>query len=111
VSATERAPICRSEAVTGAEIRYSVEIEGCRTLEDVRRHTHAAAGGCDGADCATAAAYLMAELLDWSVTRIEQELEQFFNERWIGRRPVLRGATLAQEEVWRGLHDYGSRMT
>ena len=50
----------------------------------------------------------MADLLQWSVQRIEAELEQFFNERWIGRRPVLRGATLAQEEVWRGIHDYGT---
>lgn len=106
-SVHDRAPICRSEAVTGAEIRYAVEREGCRTLEDVRRHTHAAAGGCDGVDCATATAHLMAELLGWSVPRIESELAQFFNERWIGRRPVLRGATLAQEEVWRGQHDYG----
>ena len=107
----ERAPICRSEAVTGAEIRYAVQREGCRTLEDVRRHTHAAAGGCDGVDCATATAHLMAELLEWSAARISQELEHFFNERWIGRRPVLRGATLAQEEVWRGLHDSGMAPT
>jgi glycerol-3-phosphate dehydrogenase len=107
-SAHERAPVCRSEAVTGAEIRYAVNVEGCRTLEDLRRHTHVAAGGCDGVDCATASAHLMAELLDWPVERIHTELTQFMNERWIGRRPVLRGATLAQEEVWRGMHDYGS---
>jgi glycerol-3-phosphate dehydrogenase len=105
-SAHDRAPICRSEAVTGAEIRYAVQTEGCRTLEDLRRHTHVAAGGCDGVDCAAASAHLMAELLGWSVERITTELEQFLNERWIGRRPVLRGATLAQEEVWRGTHDY-----
>jgi glycerol-3-phosphate dehydrogenase len=107
-NASSRAPICRSEAVTRAEIEYAVKVEGCRTLEDLRRHTHVGAGGCDGVDCATPSAHLMADLLDWSLERIETELEHFFNERWIGRRPVLRGATLAQEEVWRGIHDYGS---
>ena len=30
------APVCRSEAVTGAEIRYAIRVEGCRTLEDLR---------------------------------------------------------------------------
>jgi glycerol-3-phosphate dehydrogenase len=104
-----RTPICRSEAVTGAEIRYAIRVEGCRTLEDLRRHTHVGAGGCDGVDCAIPSAHLMAELLQWPRERIETELEHFLNERWIGRRPVLNGATLAQEEVWRGVHDYGNK--
>jgi glycerol-3-phosphate dehydrogenase len=107
-SSQNRAPVCRSEAVTPAEIAYAVTVEGCRTLEDLRRHTHIAGGGCDGVDCASASAHLMAELLGWSADRLNREIEQFSNERWIGRRPVLRGGTLAQEEVWRGVHDFGS---
>ena len=105
--AHERAPICRSEAVTGAEVRYAVQVEGCRTVEDLRRHAHVGAGGCDGVDCVVPAAQLMSELLQWSPDRLAAELDQFMNERWIGRRPVLSGATLAQEEVWRGVHDHG----
>jgi glycerol-3-phosphate dehydrogenase len=35
-----------------AEIRYAVEVEQCRTLEDLFRHVHVGAGGCDGSDCA-----------------------------------------------------------
>ena len=107
-NAQSRAPVCRSEAVTPAEIEYAVMVEGCRTLEDLRRHTHIAGGGCDGVDCANASAHQMAELLGWSSERINREVEHFANERWIGRRPVLRGITLAQEEVWRGVHDFGS---
>ncbi|HEY0304773.1 MAG TPA: glycerol-3-phosphate dehydrogenase C-terminal domain-containing protein, partial [Longimicrobiales bacterium] len=107
-SPQNRAPICRSEAVTPAEIVYAVRVEGCRTLEDLRRHTHIAGGGCDGVDCASASAHIMAELLGWSADRLNREVEQFSNERWVGRRPVLRGGTLAQEEVWRGVHDFGS---
>lgn len=96
------APICRSEGVTAAEIRYAVEVEGCRTLEDLRRHTHIGAGACDGNDCANAAALHMAELLVWPPERIAAELHAFWNERWSGRRPVLGGAGLAQEEIARG---------
>lgn len=110
-TAHDRAPVCRSEAVTTAEIRYAVRAEGCRTLEDLRRHTHAGAGSCDGVDCAVTCAQVMGELLQWSPQRIETELRHFLNERWIGRRPVLRGLTLAQEEIWRGQYEYGEART
>ena len=93
--------VCRSEAVTAAEIRYAIRTEGCRTLEDLRRHVHVGAGPCDGSDCAAAAAHIMAHELDWSAERVRQELRSFFDERWNGRRPVLRGRTLAHEELIR----------
>lgn len=97
------APVCRAEAVTAAEIRYAVRVEGCRTLEDLRRHAHLGNGSCDGLDCAAPAAQLLATLLDWTPARTAAELEAFLQERWTARRPVLRGATLAQEEVLRGV--------
>jgi glycerol-3-phosphate dehydrogenase len=95
-------PVCRSEAVTAAEIRYAVEVEQCRTLEDLFRHVHVGAGSCDGADCAVTAAHIMMELLEWSPQRTRTELAQFRDRRWIQRRPVLRGANLALEEQLRG---------
>jgi glycerol-3-phosphate dehydrogenase len=98
------APVCRSEAITAAEIRYAVEREGARTLEDLRRHVHLAAGSCDGSDCAAPAAHLMAELLDWSADRTRAELRDFLAARWVARRPVLTGVNLAHEEVNRGIH-------
>jgi glycerol-3-phosphate dehydrogenase len=101
------APICRSEAVTAAEIRYAVRVEGCRTLEDLRRHAHVGAGACDGLDCAAPAAHLMARLLDWEPARTRAELEAFLDRRWTGRRPVLRGAALAHEELIRGVYGIG----
>jgi glycerol-3-phosphate dehydrogenase len=97
------APVCRSECVTAAEIRYMVEVEGCVTLEDLRRHAHVGAGGCDGLDCAAPAAQLMGELLDWPAARIHAEVDTFLQNRWTQRRPVLTGANLAQEEVLRGV--------
>jgi glycerol-3-phosphate dehydrogenase len=97
----ELTAICRSEGVTAAEIRYAVRAERCRTLEDLRRHTHVGAGPCDGADCAVAAAHEMAALLDWPAARVRSEIRTFHDERWNNRRPVLFGATLAQEEQLR----------
>lgn len=99
----ELAPICRAEAVTGAEIRHAVLVEGCRTLDDLRRHTHLGNGSCDGLDCAAPAAFLMADLLDWPPERTRTELHAFLQHRWTTRRPVLSGATLAQEEIARAV--------
>ncbi|MFW6079027.1 MAG: glycerol-3-phosphate dehydrogenase/oxidase [Gemmatimonadota bacterium] len=98
------APVCRSEAVTPAEIRWVVETEGCRTLEDLRRHTRLGLGPCGGQDCAAPAALLMGELLDWPPERVAAERDAFLARAWTARRPVLRGATLAQEEIARAVH-------
>jgi glycerol-3-phosphate dehydrogenase len=97
------APVCRSEAVTAAEIRYAVTVEGCRTLEDLHRHARVAAGSCDGSDCLAPAALLMSELLGWPPERTRQEMERLLDRLWITRRPALQGATIAQEELLRGL--------
>jgi glycerol-3-phosphate dehydrogenase len=98
---SDLAPVCRSEAVTAAEIRHAVQAEGCRTLDDLFRHAHVGAGSCDGSDCAAAAAQIMMELLGWSPARMREELETFRDHRWTQRRPVLRGAQLAAEEMLR----------
>ena len=95
------APVCRSEAVTAAEIRYAVQVESCTTLEDLFRHVHIGAGTCEACDCAPIAAQVMMELLDWSADRMRAELESFRDRRWINRRPVLRGVNLALEELLR----------
>jgi glycerol-3-phosphate dehydrogenase len=97
------APICRSEAITAAEIRHAVEVEGCRTLDDLRRHVHLAAGPCEGSDCVAPAAHLLAELLDWSADHTRAAMREFLNQLWIARRPALQGATLAQEELLRAV--------
>jgi glycerol-3-phosphate dehydrogenase len=95
------APVCRSEAVTAAEIRYAVHVEGCRTLDDLFRHVHIGAGNCEAYDCAPVAAHVMLELLAWSPEHTRAQLESFRDRRWINRRPVLRGANLALEELLR----------
>jgi len=103
--------VCRAEAVTAAEIRHAVQVEGCRTLKDLFRHSHVGAGPCDGVDCAVPAAHLMMELLEWTPERTRTEIAAFLQARWIQRRPVLVGATLAQEELLRGVVDGERRST
>lgn len=98
------APVCRSEAVTPAEIRYAIDVEGCRTMDDLRRHTHLALGSCNGLDCAASAVQLLGDRLDWSADRMQYELRTFLEERWLERRPVLRDATAAQEELMRAAY-------
>jgi glycerol-3-phosphate dehydrogenase len=95
------APLCRTGAVTAAEIRWMVAEEGCRTLEDLHRHAHLGAGPCDGTDCAAPAAHLMMELLGWSPAETRAALAEFLQRRWTQRRPVLTGLNLAQEEIAR----------
>jgi glycerol-3-phosphate dehydrogenase len=92
------APICRAEAVTPAEILYAIDVEQCRTLDDLFHHVHVGAGGCDGSDCAAPAAHIMMERLGWPAERTRAELAAFRERRWANRRPVLRGANLALEE-------------
>jgi glycerol-3-phosphate dehydrogenase len=104
---TDLAPVCRSEAVTLAEIRYQVQVEHVRTLEDLFRHSHVGAGSCDGSDCAAPAAHILMDLLEWSPERMRRELAMFRDQRWINRRPVLRGVNLALEERLR----FGSELT
>src|SRR5690606_656325 len=82
-------------------------VEGCRTLEDLRRHAHIGVGPCDGLDCAAEAAHIMAEMLDWSPERTRSKLAAFLDRRWAGRRPVLQGVNLAQEEITRGVFGRG----
>lgn len=98
----ELAPVCRAEAVTVAEIRRAVSVEGCLTLEDLRRHAHVGAGPCDGSDCAIPAAHIIGEMLGWSAERMQAEITDFMQRRWAQRRAALRGATLAHEELLRG---------
>jgi glycerol-3-phosphate dehydrogenase len=101
----ELAPVCRSEGVTAAELRFVIREEGCRTLEDLHRHAHVGAGGCDGSDCAAPAAHLLGELLDWPAARIRDEIATFLQRRWTQRRPVLGGVNAAHEELLRWTFD------
>jgi len=94
--------LCPCEPVLEAEVHFAVEREQALTLGDVRRRTRLGTGACQGAGCAEAAAAILRDRLGWDRDTERARLEEFHQERWRRRRPVLDGAALAQEELGRG---------
>jgi glycerol-3-phosphate dehydrogenase len=100
--AERRAVLCECEPVTVAEVRHAVRHEQVERLEDLYRRTRCTGGGCLGMRCAWAAARVLAQERGWDQRRTEEEVRDFLDSRWRDRPAVLRGAALAQEELYRG---------
>jgi glycerol-3-phosphate dehydrogenase len=97
-----RAPLCRCEQVSYAEAVYSIRNENVRRLTDLRRRCRVGMGPCQGARCAGAAAALFARERDLTNAEAHYELLDFVGARFRGKRPVLGGEQMAQEELNRG---------
>ncbi len=93
--------ICNCEPVLKAEILHCIKHEYVLTLDDIRRRTRLGCGPCQGMGCAYKAGIILGEQLGWSWTEIRDEINRFLQERWKGRRPVLRGVQLNQEQLYR----------
>jgi glycerol-3-phosphate dehydrogenase len=100
--------ICTCEQICEAEIRHVIRHEFAVTLDDVRRRTKMGGGPCQAMGCAFAAAVIMGDELEWGTERIYSEVNDFLQERWKGKAPVMQysGHQLSQEEInqWK----YGS---
>lgn len=96
--------VCRDEGVMAAEVAWVTRHENVRRLEDLRRRTHLATGGCGGLDCARIAGQIVARELGWDADRLRTELAAFLELGWRERRPVLDGWQLAGEELLRAAH-------
>ncbi len=79
--------VCGTEPVLAAEVRYAVEVEGARTLEDVARRTRVALGPCGGNDCALPAAVIAGRALGWSPSQIRREAAALLRARARSRAP------------------------
>ncbi len=97
-----RAPLCRCEQTSYAEAVYCIREENVRRLTDLRRRCRVGMGPCQGARCAGAAAALFARERDLSIQEAHRELLDFVGARFRGKRPVLDGEQMAQEELNRG---------
>ena len=97
-----RAPLCRCEQTSYAEALYCLREENVRRLTDLRRRCRVGMGPCQGARCAGAAAALFAKERDLSAAEAHQELLHFVGARFRGKRPVLDGEQMAEEELNRG---------
>ncbi|MDQ3266837.1 MAG: FAD-dependent oxidoreductase [Myxococcota bacterium] len=99
-----RALLCPCEQVSYAEAAYSIREENVRRLTDLRRRCRVGMGPCQGAQCATNAAALFARERNLAPSEAHQELMGFLGARYRGRRPILDGEQLAQEELSRHNH-------
>ncbi len=96
--------ICLCEPVIEAEIRYCVRQQWVRTLNDLRKRTRLGTGPCQGMGCTLKAAAILADELGADLSYARRQVEEFLQERWSGRRPVLGGMQLAQEELARAYY-------
>jgi glycerol-3-phosphate dehydrogenase len=79
--------VCACEPVLACEIRYAVEVEGARSLEDVSRRTRLALGPCGGSDCALAGAIIVGSVLKWSPELIRSQAAGLLRSRARSRAP------------------------
>lgn len=88
-----RMTVCAAEPVLACEVRYAIEVEGARTLEDVVRRTRLALGPCGGTDCALPGAIVAGKLLGWSPAEVRAQAAALVRARARSRAP---GVSLAQ---------------
>ncbi len=105
--------VCICEPVTEAEIRWAVRNTHVRTLDDLRRRARMGVGPCQGMGCTRRAAALVADELGQDEAYARWLVDEFLQERWKGRYPVLTGQQVRQEELTRavylGVGDYSRR--
>lgn len=99
-----RTPVCRCEQVIAAELAWSIRHEEGRRLLDLRRRNRLAMGPCQGTDCAAVASAVLAREADLAPAQQRRELADLLQLRWKGKRAVLDGNALAQEELSRSIH-------
>src|SRR5579864_2372945 len=97
-----RAVVCECEPVTRAELRHVVRQESVERLEDLYRRVRCTGGACLGMRCAWPAARIVGEEKGWTAARVAEEVRDFLDARWQQRPSVVRGATAAQEQLYRG---------
>jgi glycerol-3-phosphate dehydrogenase len=97
-----RAVVCECEPVTRAELRHVVRHESVERLEDLYRRVRCTGGACLGMRCAWPAARILGEEKGWSARQVAEEVGDFLDARWLQRPSVVRGATAAQEQLYRG---------
>jgi len=83
-----RAIVCECKGVIAAEVKYAVEVESARTLEDVMRRTSLGRGSCGGVRCGLKAAMIIGDILGWNYKKIEESAKRFIEGRWRRRKVV-----------------------
>jgi glycerol-3-phosphate dehydrogenase len=95
----EASVVCPCEPVTEAEIRYVVEHEFARTVEDVSRRTRLGLGACGGMRCAARCGRIVADAVGYP-PELGQRLAADFLERAARRRLCAIGPEQARQEAF-----------
>ena len=90
--------VCDCEPVTEAEIRYVLENEFARTVDDVSRRTRLGLGACGGMRCAAQCGRIVAEMTDRSPLD-GHRMALGFLERAAERRASAIGREQARQEA------------
>jgi glycerol-3-phosphate dehydrogenase len=101
-----KAEVCGCESIPEAAIRYSIRNEWARTLNDIRRRTRIAMGPCQGCSCIHKVAAVAADELKLPAESIMSDFRNLLQERWKGKRPLLLGKQLVQEEVLQSAYSH-----
>lgn len=94
----EGASVCACEPVTLAEIRFVIEHEMARTVDDVARRTRLGMGSCGAMRCAARCGALVAQMTDCSPHEGLVQVQRFLRTAAQRRLPVL-GPDQARQEV------------
>lgn len=91
--------VCQCEPVLACELVHCIRKEWAISLTDLRNRTRLGAGPCQGARCASRAIAVLASELGLSGREIQEQLLSFLERRWRGKRPILKGVMVDQEEI------------
>lgn len=95
--------ICECEQITEKQLTDGI-LDGCRTLNDLRRRTRLGMGTCQGTFCTYRALEVLEKNLGAGALPVSSLLEDLTDERWKGMRPVFWGATLKEGELMRRIY-------
>jgi glycerol-3-phosphate dehydrogenase len=102
--------VCSCESIPEAAIRYSIRNEWARTMNDVRRRTRIAMGPCQGCSCIHKVAAVVSDELRLPPGTVMEEMKNLIEERWRGKRPLLLGKQLVQEEILQSSYSHLGEM-
>jgi glycerol-3-phosphate dehydrogenase len=94
----ERDVVCPCEPVLEAEVRYAVECEMARTVDDVARRTRLGLGACGGLRCAARCGQIVAETRELPPAE-GRSMALAFLARQARTRVVAMGPQQAQQEA------------
>ena len=102
--------VCSCESIPEAAIRYSIRNEWAKTMNDVRRRTRIAMGPCQGCSCMHKVAAVVSDELKLPPEVLMGDMKNLLEERWRGKKPLLLGKQLAQEEILQSSYSHMGEM-